>query len=109
MKYACTIFHVPSGQCRTLRVPVGERECSVADALLAVRDAEPGLGLLIDGAGKSTFLRGVGTLKNEGALPGCSNWMFTVNGEIAAQGAGSILITAGDLVEWRFVPTVDVM
>lgn len=66
--------------------------------LLAEGAAAQGLAVSKTGQGGSVFVTAIGNLKNSGG----HYWLYYLNGVFARTGAGSQMLQAGDIVEWRF-------
>ena len=73
---------------------------TVADALVAVSEVEPGARFSQQGSGKMAFLTELGHLRNEGA--GGRNWTYAVNGRRADRSFAVYELEPGDRVLWSF-------
>ena len=74
------------------------------DAMEQAKELPEPLGLDFDVRGKDemAFIRSIDGLDNEGSGGGKRNWVFRVNGELATQSCGAIVLESGDVVRWTF-------
>lgn len=75
---------------------------TVLDALLSAQSHPRGVKVSVAGTGANAMVVQIDDLKNEGGGPKSRNWLFRVNGKEATQGAGSLALSAGDAVLWKF-------
>ena len=75
-------------------------EMTVADALSAARDFQPGLQFEQIGTGESGFLNSLEGLTNEGASG--RNWIYEVDGQHAHVGFCVEKLQSGSRVLWKF-------
>ena len=59
------------------------------------------IDLLVSGESTMAYVRGIGGL-SEMDCGNESGWTYTVNGEMAAVGAGDYVLQDGDILEWRY-------
>ena len=74
---------------------------TVADLLIRA-GREQRIAVAYQGSGGSTFITGIAGIT---ATDAKSGWMFSVNGEYVQVGAGSVRLSSGDEVAWRY--TID--
>jgi len=77
-------------------------EQTVLDALAAAQTHPHGVKVTLVGKGPNAMVTQIDDLKNEGGGAKNRNWLFFLNGKMATRGAGSVVLTAGDAVLWKF-------
>ena len=80
-------------------IPVVEK-MTVADALRFAAEHTHATQFATRGKNQTAFLESIDGIANEGYGKRC--WIFYVNGKKAEQSYGTVNLTAGDTVLWRF-------
>jgi hypothetical protein len=76
------------------------RGTTVLDGLKSASQKPHGIRFRATGDGRSTFVTEIDGQANDTS----ANWMYWVNGELAAVGCGEYVLKAGDIVRWEFEP-----
>ena len=89
-----------TGEKKDLKVKV---PCSAGSTVFAILQRAKNMGDLdfdSQGAGGTAFVHSIDGVMNAGRRG--NNWVFRVNEQLAKESCGSLVVTPGDLIEWKF-------